>query len=454
MLLDQFEAYAIPSTLISFIIQLSHSIAAYPMPELPRYSKKIQSGLADYGDNVRAFSRSASLYLASTVISSAAFGVFRLLFNFYVLSLGFDQELLGNLVATSSMTALIAAIPMGYAADILGRKASLIVGNLMNVVAILGMLLFPSPAVFILMNILLGLGQSITGVTMGPFLMENSGSKERTYLFSFNSGISMAASSVGNWLGGSLPSWIAGASGTDAMSTVVYRQSLYVIIIISLFSIIPLMLMKLQKHATSEKSFFTPISFFRQHPVLLGKLVLPMLVTSIGAGLIMPFMNVFFRQVHGQSDGSIGTLFAFGSLAMGIGLLIAPPLAEKYGKIQLVVVTQVLSIPFLAMLGFAPWFWLSASAYYIRVALMNMSSPVYQTFVMEKVDSSARATVASLVSMANSFGWAFSPTISGWIQVNYGFQPAFMLTIILYLISISLYWGFFWRGNRIKQETA
>jgi len=162
----------------------------------------------------------------------------------------------------------------------------------------------------------------------------------------------------------------------------------------------------------------------------------------------MPFMNIFFRQVHGQSDSAIGTLFAFGSLAMGIGLLIAPPLAERYGKIQLVVVTQALSIPFLILLGFSPAYWLSASAYYIRVALMNMSSPVYQTFVMEKVEPSARATVASLVSMANSFGWAFSPTISGSIQVRYGFGPAFILTIILYAVSISMYWGFFWRKGK------
>ena len=50
-----------------------------------------------------------------------------------------------------------------------------------------------------------------------------------------------------------------------------------------------------------------------------------------------------------------------------------------------------------------------------------MTGPVYQTFVMEHVEPDARATVASLVSMANNFGWAFSPTISGWIQVNYGF---------------------------------
>ena len=101
------------------------------------------------------------------------------------------------------------------------------------------------------------------------------------------------------------------------------------------------------------------------------------------------------------------------------------------GKIKLVVLTQALSIPFLAMLGYAPWFWLSTSAYYVRIALMNMSGPVYQTFVMENVESGARATVASLVSMANNFGWALSPSISGWLQVRYGFDAAFAGTIVL-----------------------
>lgn len=412
------------------------------------------SGLRNYASNVRAFSRNASLYLLSTIISSSAFGVFRLLFNFYVLSLGYDEALVGNLVATSSMTALIAAIPMGYLADLLGRKISLIGGGLMTAIAIGGMLLFPSPAMFILMNVLMGLGQSIAGVTMGPFLMENSGEKERTYLFSFSSGISMAASSVGNWIGGLLPTWMAVYTGADATSAAAYRLSLAIVAVAALLALLPLFMLVIRRVKTAERSLFAPFTYFKTHPALLGKLILPMLVTSIGAGLIMPFMNLFFRQVHGQSDSAIGTLFAFGSLAMGVGLLIAPPLAEKYGKIQLVVITQSLSIPFLALLGFTPLYWIAASAYYIRVALMNMSLPVYQTFVMEKVEPSARATVASLVSMANSFGWAFSPTISGYIQVKYGFGPAFVLTIILYVLSITLYWGFFWRSGKKRGFAA
>ncbi len=287
------------------------------MPSSSQFFSRINVGVRAYVENVRAFSRNASLYLLSTIISSAAFGVFRLLFNFYVLSLGFDQALLGNLVATSSLTALIAAIPMGYLADILGRKVSLIGGTFITILAIAGMLIFPSATMFILMNVLLGLGQSIVGVTMGPFLMENSSDKERTYLFSFTSGISMAASSLGNWIGGILPTWFASFAGGNATSSNAYKLSLVSIAIAASLSIIPLFLMKIQKGTTSERSLFKPFSYFKEQPVLLGKLILPMLVTSIGAGLIMPFMNVFFRQVHGQTDNAIGTLFAFGSSGDG-----------------------------------------------------------------------------------------------------------------------------------------
>jgi MFS family permease len=407
----------------------------------------------DYGNKIRAFRPNARLYLLSVVITGAAMGVFRLLFNFYVLSLGYDQALLGTLITVSSMTALLAALPMGYLADLLGRKKSLLISGLMLSASIIGMVLWPERNVFFMMNILSGLAQSLAAVTSAPFMMENSGEAERTYLFSFSMGLQMAMASVGNWIGGYLPGWIGALRVVPPTSSTAYAGSLLIIGLVAGLGVLPLFFMRMPALKRSERTVFAPIKYASQHPVLLSKLILPMLLTSIGAGLIMPFMNVFYRQVYHQPDPVIGTLFAWGSLAMGLGLLIAPPLADRMGKIQLVVVTQGISIPFLIIMGFAPMFWMSAAAYYVRLALMNMSGPVYQTFVMEHVESTARATVASLVSMSWNFGWAFSPTISGWLQVHYGFAPPMVGTLILYTLSVFLYWTFFWRGEK-KPETV
>lgn len=406
-----------------------------------------------YGQRLSAFQPNARLYLISVVLSGAAMGVYRLLFNFYVLSRGLDQAILGMLVTASSLTALIAALPMGYLADRLGRKPSLILGYLLTAATVALVVLVPSVSVLLLANVLMGLGQSLSGVTSGPFLMENSGEEERTYLFSFSSGLMMASAFVGNWIGGYLPTWMGALQGVSATSSAAYGASLLVIAFASLGATLPLTFLKPIKSGT-PRSGFASLGYIRQNIGLFSRLIVPMLATSIGAGMFMPFMNVFFRQVHHQPDPVIGTLFAWGSLAMGAGLMIAPPLAERYGKIELVVISQAVSIPFLAVLGFSPWFAVSAGAYFIRLALMNMSGPVYQTFVMEHSEPQARATVASLVSMANSFGWAFSPVISGWLQKHYGFHPPFVITLILYTLSTYLYWAFFWKGREQAPEPA
>jgi len=186
-----------------------------PLPRIRTYYKR-----------VTAFSPNARKYLISIILYGSAMGVYRLLFNFYVLSLRYDEALLGNLITASSITALIVALPMGYLADILGRKLSLILGNTFVGIAVLMIVLFPSIPIFIAMNILMGIAQSLSGVTMGPFLMENSADEERTYLFSFSSGLRMTASSVGNWIGGYMPAWFGVWLGVNAVSAPAYAWSL------------------------------------------------------------------------------------------------------------------------------------------------------------------------------------------------------------------------------------
>jgi MFS family permease len=411
-------------------------------------SPALKQVLVTYAARVGAFSRNARLYLVSAVLTGAAFGVYRLLFNFYALSLGMDESIIGQLITTASMTSLIAALPMGYLADFLGRKRSLLLGGGLVVFSIAAMVAWPSRVMFVAMNIVSGLGQSLSAVTMSPFLVENSGEEERTYLFSLSQGLQMMSGFAGNWIGGYIPTWVGGLQHVSETSSTAYAWALGIVALAAGAALMPMLWLKTPKTGAAQRTVFAPLKYAVEQPVLLTKLVLPMLITSLGAGLIMPFMNVFFRTVHGQPDPVIGALFAWGSLAMGIGILIAPPLADKMGKIQLVVVTQALSIPFLILLGFAPWFWVSAAAYYIRVALMNMGGPVYNAYVMEKVEPSARATVASLVSMAWNFGWAFSPTVSGQLQVKYGFGPSFIGTISLYAVAVFLYWWFFWRPER------
>ena len=425
-----------------------------PAQDKGRKEKPRDRVIQTYIQRVRAFSPNARKYLISIIIYGAGFGIHRILFNFFLRSLGYDETLMGLLSTVSSMTVLIAALPMGYLADYMGRKISLAASGLVVGISMLLMVIFPSVSMLIIMNVLMGLGSSLGSVVSGPFLMENSGELERTYLFSISSGLRMAAFSVGDWIGGYLPTWFGEFLNVSAVSSTAYAWAIGVAAVLVIIAVIPRVMLRRNQIPFGERATFAPLRFAREHPKKLTKLLLPLFVTSIGAGLIMPFMNIFFSKVHNQPDPAIGVIFAWGSLAMGVGLILAPAFADKFGKIKVVVFSQGLSIPFLILLGFSPVFELSALAYYVRLTLMNMSSPVYQTFIMEQVDPESRAMVASLDSMVNSFGRAFSPVISGFVQVNYGFGPPFIGTITLYSISIVMYYFFFLRERKSQEPVS
>lgn len=417
-------------------------------PKIPVFST--------YLSRIRLFSHNARLYLVSEAVYGVATGIFQLLFNFYVLSLGYNEAVLGNMVAARSMTSLIVALPLGILVDRIGRRNAIAISVGGFAVSVALMLLFPTSTMFIVMNILQGIAQSLGGVAMGPFLMDNSKETERTYLFSLTSGMRMTAVSIGQWVGGYLPTWFAYRLAVSAMDTKAYSLSLWTVSLSGILATVPLLLVKNSLSDRTHSSAFHSLSFISKNPRKFSKLILPNLITSIGAGLIMPFMNVFFRTVHHQSDTSIGAYFAWGSLAMGLGLIIAPALAERFGKIKVVVASQGLSVPFLIALGFAPWFGVVLLAYYVRTMLMNMSSPIYSTFVMEQVDPESRGMLASLTNMAWNFGWALSPTVSGYLQIKYGFGPPFMLTILLYSVAILMYYFWFLRPSQAnsKQQPA
>jgi MFS family permease len=400
--------------------------------------------LKTYLLRIRQFSPNARLFLLSTMMTGMAMGVYRLLFNFYALSLDLNQGIIGQLITINGLVALLVALPMGYLGDAIGRKSSLILGWGSMILSVAWIVIWPSEVNFYLMSVLMGAAQILTGVTMAPFLLENSGDEERTYLFSLSQGLMMVASFMGSSLGGYLPTWIGQSRQISTTSSQSYGIALGWVALLIILGMVPLFFLKKLNLSREQRSMFAPIGYAIENRRLISKLVLPMLVTSIGAGLFMPFLNIFFRVQYAQPDPVIGNVLAWGALAMGIGMFLAPPLADRMGKIQLVVITQALSIPFLILMGFSPWFGLSAFSHYVRLALMNMGGPIYNTFVMEHVEAKARALVASLTSMAFNFGWAFSPTISGWLQVHYGFAPVYALVVVIYSFTVYLYWRFFW----------
>jgi len=192
---------------------------------------------------------------------------------------------------------------------------------------------------------------------------------------------------------------------------------------------------------------YHPWATFREWPLLV-RLLLPTLLTSLGAALLLPFLNLYMKQTFALPDSTLGIIFAVADLCTGLALLAAPLLGERWGAVKATAITQAATTPFLLTLGFVPALPVAVTALWGQAGLMHASTPLYSTFLMERVKPRQRGTVSGLRNMAWACGRAAGQSLSGLVQVQWGFGPLFAASTALYLASAGLLLTFFTRKEQ------
>ena len=173
------------------------------------------------------------------------------------------------------------------------------------------------------------------------------------------------------------------------------------------------------------------------------RLTVPHFIIGTGAGLVIPFLNLYFLNRFHQESDAIGRIFSLGQLFTAVGFLIGPALAKKVGLIKTAVITQLLSIPFFLILAFSHNLALSVFAFMMRGSLMNMAWPMYNNFAMEMVSEEQQAGTNSVMSLAWNASWMVSANVGGIIIQHYGFTIVMLVTVALYVTSTAFAWALF-----------
>lgn len=404
---------------------------------------------------IRSFSPNAKRYLAFTAFNAVAWNAFSLTFNLYVHSLGYRQDFIGLLNGLPSIVILICGLPIGMAAERYGYLRFLVAGCILNALAALGMGLSSARFGLLAFAVLGGIGASLSWVIGAPMLMTLSTKEERVFLFAVQAAVMTGMGFLGNLMAGALPEVAAGMMGTVSTATAPLRLSYLVGASFNLLAVLPILRMtQVKGNGGGGPSAVGAPGWRRSLPASWGefrlfvKLLGPSALISFGAGAMVVFFQLFFNLRFNLSPGKIGPLFAFSALVTGAATLVSPILAKRLGKVRTVVATQMASIPFLLLLAYSYNLAAVTTAYYVRNALMNMSSPVQQTFVLEQVQEGQRATLTSLSAMLGSLGRAgLGPIVSGYLQVKSGFTPAFTMTTVCYVISTGMFYLFFRRAE-------
>ena len=401
--------------------------------------------IRSYLSTLRSFGRNARLYILFSFLSGFSFAVYFLFFNLYVISLGKSTSFLGILVALPMGMNLLFALPAGLLGDRIGYKRGLLIGVTLTIASIVGIGLSTSSLSLLVFSVISGLGNSLIWVMGAPFMAENSLEKDRTHLFSVQFSMNTFSGFFGFLIGGSLPGLFSRILGAPTGGAIPYRATLLVSAGLMGAAFIPILLLRESKRKGSSEHVDLKAAF--AEPGLTAKLFIPEIVIGLGAGLLVPYFNVFFKHTYAVSDGLLGALFSGQSMAIGIATLTGPLLAARWGKIRAVVVTQFASIPFLLLLGYSNLLTLAAVGFLARAALMNMGGPLYSAFAMERIGKRRRAAVNGILTMSWSGSFAIANWVSGRLQETIGFSPLFLITCIAYVIGAGLTYVFFARGE-------
>jgi predicted MFS family arabinose efflux permease len=176
----------------------------------------------------------------------------------------------------------------------------------------------------------------------------------------------------------------------------------------------------------------------------------PRVLLAFAAGLVFPFLNLFFKERFGISDATLGWVFGITELVAGMIMLGSDGVVQRLGKIRTMLVSRAISTPMLLIIGFVPSLPVVVIAHWIRSGLMRLGGPLYMAFAMENLDEGERATGSSLLGMSWDVGWSTGPAVSGLAQPYVGFGPLFVSMVVLYGTSLALTYRFFGRREQSK----
>jgi len=403
-----------------------------------------QDAKLGYLDKLRLFKKDARLWIASNALGAFAFGVSNVVFNLYIVSIpGFEEDFLGLFLSVSMFATATIAVIAGMVTDRRSRKSIVLSQSFLGLSMVAVQYTVIDPLPLMVSQVILGLSSAFGQVAWAPYITDLSTSEERAHLFGFNGGISLLAVLAGNILGGFLPGFFQSffISGPNLLWP--YRFTLW-------FSLLPMLVSTLLVIPMSRdpprdrevRMGFQNVKNWR----LIGGYMASVSTVGLGAGMIVMYFNLFFESVFEADAAMIGIIFGINTITLSAGNFLAPALSDRLGKVRTIILTEILSIPFLLMISWAPVLYFAVIAYVMRSVLMNMAGPVSSAFFMEGLNREERATAMGVVRTGDSLARGVAANIGGWMLAAGLYREPYLLVSGLYIVGIFMFYHFF-RGK-------
>jgi len=315
----------------------------------------------------------------------------------------------GILFGLEGLVVIAAGIPLGMLSDKHGRKWFLIGGNVLLPPTMLIFALTYDFSLFLVAAALAGLGEAASLSAWNAIIADQTDTGNRDAAFS----LSFIVSSVGLSAGMSLPLVMPTLEAASGMTSArVHSDALLLIGLASI--VIPLVLWVLlrnyhekPKHeeGTKDSSDLKLLLKFSGMNGLIG----------LGAGLIIPLMATWLLYKFSVPDTFSGPFLAVSGLTIAFAALGSSRLSKRFGLFRAILMTAGSSTVFMFSMAFIPNLYLAGGVYIIRASLMNMASPLMDSYLMGIINPGRRGLASAISAIVWRLPNSLSTILGGFI---------------------------------------
>jgi MFS family permease len=349
----------------------------------------------------------------------------------YLSRRGYSALTIGMVVAVGLAGSALATVAVGFAADHLGRKYSLITLPFLTVVGGLGLAFFPGPGLLLLM------------VFLG---MLNATGTDRSASYALEQAVipALVPDSLRTWSlavynvlidgGGSLGALAAGLPLLLQQQLGLALLAAYKVVFLGFAGLSALV-------AALYYCFLTPaIELAAPPPKMMSQRLTPhtkkvvakltalFSLDAFGGGFLTDaLVSYWFFRRFGIAEHDLGLVFFTVHVLNAFSHLIAAWLAHRIGLIYTMVFTHLPSSLFLMAVPFAPSVKWAIILFFCREALVEMDVPTRQSYVAAIVQPGERTLVSSITNLARNVFWAVGSALAGVLMQVFAFSAPLLV---------------------------
>ena len=151
-------------------------------------------------------------------------------------------------------------------------------------------------------------------------------------------------------------------------------------------------------------------------PVIRKVAALFSLDSFAGGFILQSLIAYWFHERFGMDLATLGAVFFATQVLTALSLLAAARLADRFGLLNTMVFSHLVSSAFLVGMAFAPSGGVAVALLLLRQLLSQMDVPTRQAFLMAIVPDHEREEAAISTTLARTVTQAVSPAVTGWVM--------------------------------------